>query len=58
MQGKLALLIEEEDWLTPTVEELGPLEETVQVKKLAKEMSKVMETLVEHMQEFKTRGQG
>jgi hypothetical protein len=58
MQGKLALLVEEEARHTPTVEESEPLAKMVQIQKSMEEMSEVMETLVEHMQEFNTRGQG
>ena len=40
------------------MEVLEPLVETIQAQKSTKEMNGVMETLVECMQEFKTRGQG
>jgi hypothetical protein len=47
MQGKLAMFVEEEDRLTPTMEELEPFPEAVQVQKLMKETREIIEMLVE-----------
>jgi hypothetical protein len=58
MQGRLAMLVEEEARITPTMQESRLLAKMVHMQKLTKEMSEVMEKLVECMQGFNTIDQG